>query len=951
MLSRSFLTLGFLIFFARTAKAITLSPGDIDYTTSGDITISGVGINSTLVGTSSSLNKIKNTFTITAGPASRAYGIKVTGNYNQITNFTGAAILTTGNSGRGISIVNNATVINQGSISTQGTTSYGIYAGGNNNTISSSGSISTINTTSYGIYLNGDSNSAVNSGSISTKVYAIYGNGNENQITNNGTINTSVSSSAHGIFVSAGTSSTASISSFTSVNNSGTINSSGNGIYVKDNYTSITNSGAITTASSSSIYAIRNEGDNSTISNSGSLTSTNYAIYNSGANVVIKNSGAVSGAVEIGGGTLNIFGGTISGAVNSSSGAGNINVGSLAHPDIIFNQNAAFANINDLTITSESTLNSAAEISANRILVDADSVLTFLSGSSINADIQGVSDSVGVVNISGAALEVENSIGISGKSLGNLNINSGASLTATNDIYATSISLGGNLIYSESDNLTIFGSLAGSGSGTINIGSKNQTIAGNFSLNSGDSLAVALKNNGAGELTVRDAAVINANSKLAISTSSDQGYIANGMRYAILKAASGSIAPISASNISVNGKDSNIYGLLKFGSSATSDSLILTIDRLSAAEVTKNKNAQNIYQNLSDIGASSSGKLLDFQEYLENSVFSGEVLAKTLNQLAPQSTKAALATTNNVVSNSITIIEDRLEKVNLQKANRVLKNSLWIQGFGGALMQKEIADDDGYNANSVGIAFGRDGEFWNKIRVGASLSLAKSSIKDLDGHKKNLIDTYQANIYGSKNSGKFFIDGVAGLALNQFNSERSILAVDANASAKYFGQTYAVKIKSGMVNDLQNGFRLTPEVSLNFLHNNISGYSEKGADELNLNVGGVSANFLEGRIGLNLGYSSEVFRELPEFQKFAGTLKISYGQAFINDAPATQASFVNQKTNFISQISHLDNSSLKLGAEVFAYHKDNTNLSADYTFERKATADSHFILLKIREEF
>lgn len=950
----SFLKLCFLFLFISEAKAVTLTSSQTDYVTNADITTSGVGIGSSFSGSSSSLNKIKNLHKITTGnfgATASAYGIRSTGNYNQITNNNGAEILTTGSSGRGISVANNSVVNNLGNIATQGTTSYGIYAGGNGNAISNSGLISTANTTSYGIYLNGNNNSATNSGSINNRVYGIYGNGDANQIINSGVITTSLSSSAHGIYVSAGSASAASASNYSIINNSGTINSSGNGIYAKDNYSLINNSGSIVTASGSSIYGIRNEGDNSAITNLGNINSTNYAIYNSGTNVIINNSGSLTGGVRIGSGTLNIFGGNISGEVDGVLGAGSVNIGSSSNSGIIFNQTSSFKDLDILAINSGGTLNSGANIVANEILIAVNSTLNLNSGSSSSALIQGAGNSVGTLNISGISLTSETKIGILGNALANLNINSGSSLGSSNDIYASNILVGGSFNFLEANNLTIFGNVAGSGSGIINIGPQNQIIAGNFSLNNGDHLAVALKNNGVGSLVVNGATTIDANSKLIISTSLNQGYIASGTKYNLVSASSGSIInSISDQNISVNGADSNISGLLKFTTSVSSGSLILNIDRLSSVQITSNQNAGNIYQNLNDIGEASRGKLLQFQEYLSGSNLDSEEITKTLNQLAPNSTKAMLATTNNIVNNSIATIENRLEKINFRNPDDILKNSFWMQAFGGSSLQKQIKNDDGYKAASAGVALGIDDKIIDNVIIGSSFSFAESGVKNLDNNKRILINTYQTNIYGSKIFEKYFVDGIIGFALNQFSGNRTIDAVNSNAKAKYYGEVYAVKIKSGFVNELANGFNITPEISLNFLHNNIDKYQENGADELNLDVKKITANFLEGRAGLNFGYNSKIYN-LPEFQKFATILKISYGYALINDAPVTIANFAGENTNFNSEISNKDNASLKLGAEVFAYHKSNTILSVDYNFERRATSNSHFILMKIREEF
>jgi len=912
--SHRFLAFCCLLFITNSAKAVTLTSGQTDYTTPSDITTSASGIISSLVGTSSSLNKIKNTFTITTGnfgATSSAYGIRSSGNYNQITNSLGATILTTGSSGRGISVGNFSIVTNSGTVSTQGTTSYGIYLGGNSNSANNSGAISTANTSSYGIYLNGDNNSVSNSGSVTT-------------------------SQTYGIYVSAASSSRASSTNFSTVNNSGSISSHSHGIYAKDNYTQIANSGTITPQNSASIYAIITEGDNSIITNSGLVTATKYAIYNSGANSIINNYGILNGGIRLGGGVLNIYGGSINGEV--LGGLGNINIAAD------FNQSSAFSNLTNLTITSGTTLNSQNKIEASAIFLDANSTLTLSHGSLVNAAIQGLSNSSGTLNISGIDFAPINSLGISGNSLANFNINSGASLTYDNNIYADNILVGGDFDFSANNNLEIFGNLIGSGSGTINIGSNNQIINGNFSLLSGDILSVALKENGVGNFTVLGAANIDENSNLKIITSANQGYIANGTQLTIVTANSGSINAINDKNISVNGVNSNVYGLLKFTIQSSANNLILNIDRLAASVVTSNKNSQNIYQNLNQIGADSSGKLLAFQEYLGTS----NEITKSLNQVAPQSSKAMIYNNINIATNSIKTAENRLRKIN---ANSDLKSGIWTQAFGNSATQNAVEDDEGYKVNTIGLVVGLDREISNSSTIGTALSYARSNLKSLDSSKNNVTNTYQINFYSGYNFNKYFFDSLAGIAWNQYNSNRSIVAVDTNATAKFNGQTYIAKAKAGFAQKLKYGFNLQPEVSMSFVRTNIQGYSEKGADSLNLNVKNISADFLESRIGANLGFVTTKIPEFPELKKVDSLLKVSYGYSFINDAPITVSSFDGQATSFSTQISNLDRGSLKLGAEIEADHEEDIIFTLEYGFEKKTTFQSHYMAAKVKQMF
>lgn len=929
------------LFFKTPAQAVTLGSGDTAYTTTSNITETTTsGIFSNFAGTSGSLRTITNTspYTITtSGSTSSTYGIRVAKSYNKVTNSSGASIVTTNNSGRGISVFDNSIINNAGSITTSGTTSYGIHARASSS-VTNSGSITTSNSTSYGIYLSGDSSSATNSGTISTKVYGIYSDSNAATISNSGTITTTSGSSAHGIFVSAGSASTASSSSHSTVNNSGTISSNANGIYVKDAYTQTTNSGSITTSGSSN-YGIQNEGANSTITNSGSISSTTYAIYNSGASSVINNSGTISGGIVIGSGTLNISGGSVSGTVDGSNNAGTVNVTAN------FNQTASFLDLAALNISSSATLTSSSSISASTISIGSGSSLTLASGSSLSGVIQGASNSVGTLNIS-TDFSADSEIGTSSNALANLNITSSNTLTSTSNIYATNISLAGTLNFYGSDGLTISGDVVGSGSGTINLGSNSQIIDGDFSLIRGDTLATSLGNRTAGNLTISGITSTDTSTKLAITPTTSQGYVISGTQFTLLTASSGStLNAISDDNISVNGNSSNIYGLLKFTTATNGDSLVLTIDRLSADSATSNTNAQSIYTNLNNIGASSGGNLSGFQGYLDSNGLTGDALTSALKQAAPQSSKASLAVTSNIASNSILALESRLHK-----AREHLNTGVWAQSFGSAATQNEVKSDDGYTANSLGFAVGADKEVGSNTLMGAALSFSRSDVKSADNFKQNLISSPQLSFYSSQNFGKYFFDSFTGFAWNAFSSNRSITALNTNATARYSGQTYVAKFKTGRTYNLKHGLTLTPEASLNILHNSISRYSENGADELNLKVGAVTANFLETRVGANFGWETK-FSEFPEFKKMTSALKFSYGHALVNDAPTTTANFEGQSLSFTSKISHLDSDSVRLGAALAAYHENFTTFSADYSLEKRATFQSHFFAVKIRQEF
>ncbi|MBM3579509.1 MAG: autotransporter domain-containing protein [Alphaproteobacteria bacterium] len=797
----------------------------------------------------------------------------------------------------------------------------------------------TNNTAGSGIYssYSGTSSSSrkiANAHVINTSGSSAYGirtTGSYNQITNksDARIDTS-NSSGRGI----------SVDDFSSVNNQGAINtlgSSAHGIYLDGNSSSATNSGVISIGNSNA-YGINLNGDGQVVTNSGSISAGKYAIYNSGIGNVINNSGNLIGGVRIGNATLNISGGSISGVVEGSD-VGNVNI--LGN----FAQSAAFSGLDNLNISAGTfTANNA--ISANSIAVGGGATLKLNSDYSLSGELSGS---------------------------GNLNIANGASFVANRDLSFGNILVGGVLDLSKTNNLTLAGNLVGSGSAQINLGSNQQRISGNFSLAAGDVLLIKTDTNSLGSLIISGSASIDPNSKISL-TVTKQGYLKSGQRLVLLSAGAGSnLNPI---RINLNGCASSC-GMLRLGSEVSGNDLLLNISRPATSEIAVGKNSKKIYESLG-IGANQGvGKIQEFQNYLDGKNFSDGELEQTLNQLAPQSGKARMIGSNNVVAGSLATGEIRLNQIrggfadtpaqgsgfaqifsptrtldvfNLAAQGGALKNGFWVQPFGSAATQNVTGDDVGYRAILSGVALGLDHETSLRTTTGTALSYARSETKSSDSLKKTTSNTYQINLYNSHSHKNFFIDSLGGIAFSQFASNRAIPAVGATANANYNGFSYIAKIRLGVIKKLHHGLSFIPEISASLQHNSVGGYTEKGADSLNLKVKSSNSTTLEARIGAGLSWLEKI-HDSREFKKFTVALKASYGYNFINHTSNVISSFVGQNSSFNTQVNPIDPGSLRLGAEANIYHIDDITFSADYQFERRTTYQSHFAAFKVRQAF
>ncbi|MBU6141215.1 MAG: autotransporter domain-containing protein [Proteobacteria bacterium] len=800
-------------------------------------------------------------------------------------------------------------------ITTSGSSAYGIRTTGDYNQITNQGTISTSNSSGRGISVAGDFSSA-----------------------NNTSVITTLGSSAYGIYFSAGTNSAANITNYSTITNSGTISAAdAHGIYANDVYTQIINSGTITGGSDNTDYGIRIDGANSTLTNSGTISGTKYAIYNEGGGTIINNSGTLNGGVRIGNGTLNISGGAISGIVDGSDLA-TVNITSD------FTQSEDFLNLNILNI-SAGTFSANNNVDAANISISSGAILALNSTSSLSGEISGD---------------------------GTLSISSDATFTPENDVFIGNISVGGTLDLSTVNNLTMAGNVVGDGSGIINVGTNSQIVSGNFSLLSGDTLKISGNSDGFGSLDVTGLATVSSGSKLIISSAGK--YLSSGQKITLVSGGEGSSFE-EISDIEVNNCNASSCGMLKLNTEVSGNNLLLSVDRLTANDLSVSNNSKKIYETLN--GAENSGKMQDFLSYLDSKDFIGNELEQTISQLAPQSGKSHMIGSANVVSGSLKTGEMRLDKIrigaddlpargsgftqilsenqaidvfNLQQQGGSLKNGFWVQPFGGSALQSATSDDIGYKTILSGVALGLDRELSPNLTSGIALSFARSETKSLDSLKKTSANTYQLNFYNSQNFKKFFLDSLGGIAFSQYQSSRSIPSVAARANSNYSGLSYVAKLRTGMTKKINRQMNFIPEISVGFLHNSVGGYTEKGADSLNLNVKKFNSETLEARIGAGLSWSEKI-SELTEFKKFITVLKTSYGYNFINRTSDVVSNFSGQNSTFNSQTSPIDPSSLMFGAEINGYHIDDIIFSIDYQFERQITYQSHFVALKVRQEF
>ncbi|MBB4632701.1 autotransporter outer membrane beta-barrel domain-containing protein [Sphingosinicella soli] len=182
---------------------------------------------------------------------------------------------------------------------------------------------------------------------------------------------------------------------------------------------------------------------------------------------------------------------------------------------------------------------------------------------------------------------------------------------------------------------------------------------------------------------------------------------------------------------------------------------------------------------------------------------------------------------------------------------------VWIQQTGNFFSKKDRESDPGFDGNSYGLTAGGDYLIGERAALGGGLSFISSEVKP-DGLSDSplVVKNLQGDIYTTIKFGRLFVDATAGYAMNDYRSRRVINfgGLDREAGAKFSGSQISGNLTVGYEMPLGGRLRVTPSNNINVLKVKQDGYTEDGADALNLDIESVSFDLVRGTSKLALGY-------------------------------------------------------------------------------------------------
>lgn len=346
-------------------------------------------------------------------------------------------------------------------------------------------------------------------------------------------------------------------------------------------------------------------------------------------------------------------------------------------------------------------------------------------------------------------------------------------------------------------------------------------------------------------------------------------------------------------------------------------------------------------------------------ELLERIIQNPELAARASEQLKPNtSVQSATSGSMNATTGTVNAVGARTSDMRVAQASggqtgiaagESLKGfGVWAQGIGFTGSQGTRRGQDGFDADTLGMAVGGDVRVADPLRVGVAFSYSKTNVDSTDNSAGSGMDvnSYQGTLYASYTGAPWYVDGMLIYGVHKYDNTRAITALGQTATADYEGQQYTAQVAGGYPLAFGNTV-VTPNVSLAYSRLNQDGYTESGAGAANLTVDSQQTDSVRSGLGVKVShaYKSGTMRLVPEvratwFHEYAA-----------KELETTSAFAVDAGSAFTTTGAAPTRDSLALGIGVNLMDADQLTVSANYDAELKEHYLGHAGTLQVRWDF
>ncbi len=272
---------------------------------------------------------------------------------------------------------------------------------------------------------------------------------------------------------------------------------------------------------------------------------------------------------------------------------------------------------------------------------------------------------------------------------------------------------------------------------------------------------------------------------------------------------------------------------------------------------------------------------------------------------------------------------------------------IWTQASGAYLHQGARGAIGGTVTDLKGGAFGYDRPVGRYGMMGLGGMVARSRIRGLDSGARTDADHYQGGLYGNFSRGAYSLGAILSYAHHRYDASRAIGfgTIDRTAKADYAGRHYSGYLEGGYTLR-RGGYLLQPTLSLHWLRMQLNGYTERGADALNLTVEDQTYSRFQTGLGAKVSRPIRAGNSwiIPE-------IHAKWLYDFIGDRQEAAAQMAGGGAAFTTRGLDPPQSGYRVGAKVAWMTTDRLVMILNYDFGMKEDFYSHGAYLQLRYLF
>lgn len=263
--------------------------------------------------------------------------------------------------------------------------------------------------------------------------------------------------------------------------------------------------------------------------------------------------------------------------------------------------------------------------------------------------------------------------------------------------------------------------------------------------------------------------------------------------------------------------------------------------------------------------------------------------------------------------------------------------AMWVQGLFNKSKLDDTSKAKGFDADTNGLALGFDKFVTDDVKAGVGYAYSKT---DIDGFMRDTdVDTHTAILYGEYKPSNWYVNGIATYGWSDYEESKSVAGV--NVKADYDVETFGLQAMTGYDMNV-NGFGLTPEAGLRYVHIKQDAYKDS-ADQ---KVSGNNSDILTGVIGAKVSKSWE----LSNGMNIKPEARIAATYDLFNDDVNSVVTLANGSAYAIKGEA-LDRFGMEFGAGVTAEINDKVELSLGYEGKFRQDYQDHTGLINAKYKF